>query len=157
MGRLTPLILSLFLLPAFFLAQAQANETSKMLAGKGYQALVQKNFTKAKLFCQQAMVADPKDVAGFACLGRSLAKTKQGKKADRYYALALARAPNDENALNWAGLRDLSIGRPDKARKKLELLEKSCGQCQSARNLRSAYSAYKENKKKYKAKKNATP
>ena len=153
MGRL---VLMVGLILVATTAPVLASQISETLAQQARQALVKKNYNDAKLLCQQAMVADPKDSAGFACLGRALAKTKQGKKADKYYDLALARAPDDANALIWAGLRDLSIGRPDKARKKLERLEKSCRGCQATENLRAAYSSYKEKKKKYKAKQNAT-
>lgn len=150
MGRLKLVRAAALLFCAAFLSTpAHANETSQWLVRQAHQALESKKYAKAGDLCQQAMVADPKEGAAFACLGRSLAKRKKSKDADRYYKLALARSPEDESALSWAGLHDLNKGRPDKAHTKLKKLEKICGACLSAKNLRAAY-------KKYKAKKNAS-
>lgn len=143
MGRLV------FILFLLYPVSASSNNVSSTLSQQAREAIVNKEYKRAQTLCQQAMVADPKDVAGFACLGRSLAKSKQGKKADKYYALALARAPKDSNTLAWAGLRDLAKGRSDRAKTKLNVLEKNCSACKATEILRDAYS-------KYKAKKNAS-
>jgi Flp pilus assembly protein TadD len=142
MGRLIIPFILLALLPM----NASSNEVSQLLSKQARKAIVNQNYKKAQNLCEQAMAADPSDASGFACLGRSLAKSKQGKKADKYYALALARVPNDENTLGWAGLRDLDKGRSDKARTKLQRLEKNCGGCKAAKILRAAYDEYKAKK-----------
>jgi len=144
MGRL---ILVLLLSP-LWAEIAAANQVSSKLASQGGEALRAEQYAKAKLLCEQAIVADPADASGFACLGRSFAKSGKGKTADHYYKKALEITPTHINALTWSALRDLAIGRPDKARAKLDRLEKHCGKCELSQKLRAAYT-------KYKAKKNA--
>lgn len=135
------LIISLLLSNAVF-----ANSVSQKLMEQGIKSLASKNYKSAKRFCEQAMVADPKDGRGYACVGRSWAKAGNGKYAEHYYELALALTPNYKNALMWSAERDLAIGRPDKARTKLNLLEKTCNKCEMAKELRTTYLKYKAKK-----------
>ena len=134
MGRLTLLSIGFALLAPFaLLAQFQANaafanEISQVFLKKGERALESKNYKKAIELCQRAIVSDPADASAFTCLG--MAQIGFGNQdGQRYFDIALSIDPHHSKALLQSGRVDLAKGLIESVRKKLALLQKTCGKC----------------------------
>ncbi len=135
-----------------FPISALSNSASQRLTDQGNRALERDAYKEAMRLCEQAVVADPADASAFACLGRGHFKSGNKKYSDKYYKIALDIFPAHQSALRWGGESDITNGRPDKARKKLNRLKRVCGQCDAYQQLQKILLRY--NAKKSSGKKN---
>lgn len=121
---------------------ADASPTSNALVRQGQQALVRKDYDAARRAFEQAIVADPGDAGAFGDLGRANQRLGAVDKAWRNYRTALEIEPDNVRVLAWSGDLDVSLGRLDSARDKLEHLHTVCGACADYQRLNRAISAY---------------
>jgi Flp pilus assembly protein TadD len=120
---------------------ACASPTSNALVRQGQQALAHKNYDAARRSFEQAIVADPHDAGAFGDLGRANQRLGAVDKAWRYYRTALEIEPDNVRVLAWSGDLDVSLGRLDSAREKLDHLRAVCGECADYRRLDHAITA----------------
>jgi Tfp pilus assembly protein PilF len=121
---------------------AGASPISNALVRQGQQALARKDYDAARRSFEQAIVADPHDAGAFGDLGRANQRLGAVDKAWRYYRTALDIEPDNVRVLAWSGDLDVSLGRLDSAREKLDHLHTVCGTCADYRRLDRTISAY---------------
>jgi Tfp pilus assembly protein PilF len=120
---------------------AWATPTSDALVRQGQQALARKDYDAARHSFEQAIVADPHDAGAFGDLGFANQRLGAVDKAWRYYRTALEIEPDNVRVLERSGDLDVSLGRLDSAREKLEHLRAVCGACADYRRLDRAIAA----------------
>lgn len=114
---------------------AHATPTSDALVQRGQQALDRKDYDGARRLFEQAIVADPNDARAFGDLGIAHQRLGAVDKAWRYYRHALEIEPNNVWLLAWSGDLDVTIGRIESARRKLDQVGQICGRCADYQRL----------------------
>lgn len=99
------------------------------LAARGEAALAQQNHPAAIDYCEQAIVSDPADVRGFACLARTYGAKEDEALEAKYYRAALALEPNDRALLTATIEAEARSGEIAPARERLATMAELCGQC----------------------------
>jgi Flp pilus assembly protein TadD len=103
---------------------------------KTAQAKIAANdFNGAIPILKNYIVDHPRDANGFNLLGYSLRKTGQTDAALQYYNRALDLVPQHLGANEYLGELYVEIGRMDKARERLAVLQAACGNCEQEKDL----------------------
>jgi tetratricopeptide (TPR) repeat protein len=77
----------------------------------------------------------PNDADGLNLMGYSLRKTGQTDQALQYYNRALALNPNHPGVNEYLGELYVETGQIDKAKERLGVLQRSCGNCSQEQDL----------------------
>ena len=93
------------------------------------------DFNSAIPVLKNYITAHPTDADGFNLLGYSLRKTGQTDAALQYYNQALALVPRHLGANEYLGELYVEIGRMNKAKERLAVLQAACGNCEQERDL----------------------
>jgi tetratricopeptide (TPR) repeat protein len=80
----------------------------------------------------------PNDADGLNLMGYSLRKTGQPDQALQYYNRALALNPNHPGVNEYLGELYAETGQIDKAKERLGVLQRTCGNCSQAQDLDAA-------------------
>ncbi len=114
---------------------------------RGNMALEAEELDQARMAYERAMLADPRQSATHANLGRAHLAMGNGTAAAKYLRTALDIDPQNLDALHWAGLVDLLRDDVDAAKKRRDKLLTLCSSdCQQYRALSKAVKDYADAK-----------
>lgn len=117
--------------PAFAASRAM-EQASQTLVAKG---LAVTDVERARQLFEQAIVADPANVAAFTALGRLYQRQGKQAQARKYYDLALSVDPTEPDALYSAAELDIAENKTDEARDRLRKLDVICPACRQTHDL----------------------
>ncbi|MEN8722417.1 MAG: tetratricopeptide repeat protein [Alphaproteobacteria bacterium] len=142
-------VLGVFLAPAT--AQEAPNDDKLGLVSywldRGNMALESDALDQARMAYERAMLADPRQSATHANLGRAHLAMGNGTAAAKYLRTALDIDPQNLDALHWAGLVDLLGDDVEAAKKRRDKLLTLCSSnCQQYRALSKAVKNYADAK-----------
>lgn len=124
--------------PAAAKVNEASQQASRLLAGKGTEAVISGDFVRARRLLEEAIVADPANAHALAALGRLYQSHKDADMARKYYRFALEVEPVEPDALFGAATLDIADGDADAANDKLRKLQLSCPACRQTNELASA-------------------
>lgn len=130
--------LATLLLAFTFLSVSAEAASASMRAAS--QSLVEKaeatgDHERARSLLEQAIVADPSNVAALSALASLYADAGKPKLARKYFNSALTVDPSSVSALSGAARLDIADGKHDKAQARLDLLKIICADCRETRDL----------------------
>ena len=98
---------------------------------QGLTAMESKDFAKARLIFEQAIINDPQDSKGYVYIGRVAMGQKEYETAKKYFAIALSIDPVNTNSLLWSAKADIALKQWRDAEKKSSLVRKNCPSCKN--------------------------
>lgn len=123
------LMMGLAPLGTAFADDQQANDQLGLVAywlDRGAMALAADKADEARMAFERAMLADPRQSASHANLGRAHLAMDHVTAAAKYLRTALDIDPQNLDALHWAGLVDLRADNVEAAKKKRDKLLTLC-------------------------------
>lgn len=119
-------------------------KVSAVLLERGIGAMEKNQAEAARLFWEQAIVANPRNAAAYSYLGLAAQRGGDKEAAKKYFNLALEIDPNELHALSWGGQVDLAAADLEGAQAKLQRLSRLCGPgCAEYKLLSDSVVSYK--------------